>query len=57
MATSITPAEIEALLAPKSAPVLLDVRRQAAYEAAQDQIAGASWRDPSRVDSWATVLP
>jgi Fe-Mn family superoxide dismutase len=36
---------------------VLDVRRAGAFKAAPDVIAGASWRDPERVQEWAAALP
>jgi Fe-Mn family superoxide dismutase len=37
--------------------LLLDVRREAAFKAAQTRLPGAEWRDPALVDSWAANLP
>jgi Fe-Mn family superoxide dismutase len=37
--------------------MLLDVRREATYQAAPTRLAGAHWRDPARVDDWAADLP
>ena len=34
----------------------VDVRRKGAYDAAPDVIEGAVWRDPERVDEWASEL-
>jgi superoxide dismutase, Fe-Mn family len=34
----------------------IDVRRKGAYDAGPDTIAGAVWRDPERVDEWASEL-
>ena len=36
---------------------LLDVRRAAVFEQADALIEGAEWRDPARVESWASRLP
>jgi len=33
--------------------MLIDVRRKGAYDAGTHVIAGATWRDPERVDEWA----
>jgi len=37
--------------------LVLDVRRAGAFKAAPQVIAGASWRDPERVQDWAASLP
>ena len=34
----------------------IDVRRKGAYDAAPETIEGAVWRDPERVDEWASEL-
>jgi Fe-Mn family superoxide dismutase len=34
----------------------IDVRRKGAYDASPDKIDGAVWRDPERVDEWASEL-
>src|SRR6266851_430265 len=38
-------------------PLIIDVRREQAFRAATDMIAGALWRDPERVALWAGELP
>ena len=38
-------------------PLIIDVRRERAFRAATDMIAGALWRDPERVAEWAGELP
>lgn len=40
-----------------AAPLLIDVRREAAFRAAPDMAAGALRRDPETVESWAAELP
>lgn len=40
-----------------NAPLLIDVRREAAFRAAPDMVAGALRRDPANVDAWAGELP
>src|SRR5437660_483610 len=37
--------------------LIIDVRREQAFRAANDMIAGALWRDPERVAEWAGELP
>lgn len=54
---SISPeALIQARKGP-DAPVLIDVRREAAFRSAKDMAGGALRRDPAAVDSWAVELP
>src|SRR5437879_13522017 len=38
-------------------PLIIDVRREQAFRAANDMIEGALWRDPERVSEWAGELP
>ena len=54
MASAVSPQELRALL---QNVTLIDVRRRAVYEAAQDMAAGAVWRDPEAVEGWAGTLP
>ena len=37
--------------------VLVDVRRAGAYLTAKNVIAGATWRDPEKVEDWSNILP
>jgi Fe-Mn family superoxide dismutase len=37
--------------------MVLDVRRQGAFDLAESMIPGARWRDPAQVDAWASELP
>ena len=39
------------------APLIVDVRRQPAFDAAPNLIAGAIWRNPEAVADWAKYLP
>jgi len=39
------------------APLVIDVRKRPAFEAAPDMIAGALRRDPANVESWIPTLP
>jgi rhodanese-related sulfurtransferase len=45
------------LLGTARAPLMLDVRRRAAFEADPHLAAGATWRDPFAVAEWAKFLP
>ncbi len=38
-------------------PLIIDVRREQAFRAANGMIEGALWRDPERVTEWAGELP
>ena len=50
-------AELRSLIDSGSSPLIIDVRRRAAFSAAPDMIAGASWRDPEQIAAWAPELP
>ncbi|HVL58217.1 MAG TPA: chromate resistance protein ChrB domain-containing protein [Burkholderiaceae bacterium] len=54
---SVSPAELRAKLGTAAAPVLVDVRRSAAFDEDDTMIAGAMRRDPSEVDRWKAALP
>lgn len=51
-ALGVTTAEAEV-----AGAVFLDVRRDAVYQSAPTQLAGAQWHDPANVDAWAPTLP
>jgi rhodanese-related sulfurtransferase len=53
--TSIT--DLRATLARANAPLLVDVRRDPAFQAAGETIAGALRRDPASVADWMKTLP
>lgn len=55
--TALAPETLRDSLAAGRRPILLDVRRRAAFEAGSDMIAGAGWREPERIDDWAGALP
>ena len=57
MTHSIEIDELNKFLSTGDTVTLLDVRRRADYEAAPQKIAGAVWRDPEKIDLWATQLP
>ncbi|WP_249661352.1 rhodanese-like domain-containing protein [Variovorax sp. PCZ-1] len=52
---SIPPSDLLPLLGTAHAPVLLDVRRDAAFEASPQMIAGAQRCAPQNVASWAAA--
>ena len=56
-ARTLTAAELEQKLARKEPLTLLDVRRKADRDASGDAIPGAQWRDPERLQEWATQIP
>lgn len=57
MDACITPAALQSLFTGTHPPLLIDVRRDAAFRAAPDLLQGALRRDPSSVAHWADELP
>ena len=57
MERTIQPADLQEQLTSRTDLVLLDVRRKPDYDADQDKLPGAEWRDPDKVDEWSTTLP
>lgn len=55
--SAISPHQLLEARAGHTAPLLIDVRREAAFRAAPDLAAGALRRDPATVDAWAGQLP
>ena len=56
-ASFISAREVLSALQGGQPPLIIDVRREQAFRAATDMIAGALWRDPERVTEWAGELP
>ena len=56
-ASSISPDELYAGLGAAAAPILVDVRRQAAFAAAPTIIASAFHRPPDEIERWRADLP
>lgn len=54
---AISPQQLASLRSSSAAPLLIDVRREAAFKSAPDMAAGALRRDPATVASWAAELP
>jgi rhodanese-related sulfurtransferase len=54
--TAISPETLDALIGTEHCPVILDVRRRAAFDEAERAIATASWRDHRETDVWAEHL-
>jgi rhodanese-related sulfurtransferase len=53
----ISPSDLRAAAGAEHAPLVIDVRREAAFLAAPSMIAGALRRDPEAVARWAPELP
>lgn len=54
MQKTITP---EAFMAMAETVLLFDVRRKEIYEASNQIVAGAVWRDPADIEEWMVALP
>lgn len=57
MTSPISFSELQAAIRGRQPPLVIDVRKQPAFKAATDMIAGALRRDPETVTSWAKELP
>ena len=57
MTSAISFSELEAGIRNAQPPLVIDVRKRPAFDAATDMIAGALRRDPEKVSSWAAELP
>ena len=57
MERTIQPEDLKEKLASRKDLILLDVRRNADYDADQEKLPGAEWRDPDKVAEWSTALP
>ena len=53
----ISPQQLIKIRSSANAPLLIDVRREAAFKSAPDMAAGALRRDPATVEQWAGELP
>lgn len=56
MDRTLTPNELQSLLAAGTSITLLDVRRTVARDQDPVAIPGAEWRDPETLDTWAADL-
>jgi rhodanese-related sulfurtransferase len=54
---SISAAELRSRIGSSAPPIVIDVRRRAAFIASQEIVGGALRRDPDKVDAWAVSLP
>lgn len=57
MERTIKPEDLKEQLSVRKDLVLLDVRRKADYDADQEKLPGAEWRDPDKIDEWSASLP
>jgi rhodanese-related sulfurtransferase len=57
MENSLSALELRSRLEDDKPPIVIDVRRQAAFMASADMLRGALRRDPEQVDAWAKSLP
>ena len=57
MNPSLFPETLMSLLETPRPPVVVDVRKRSAFEAAPAMLPGAVWRDPHAVEQWAAELP
>ena len=57
MERTIRPEDLKEQLAARKDLILLDVRRRSDYDADQETLPGAEWRDPDKVDEWSKALP
>jgi hypothetical protein len=57
MNPSLLPEALMSLLKTPGRPVVVDVRKRPAFEAAPAMLPGAVWRDPHAVEQWAAKLP
>jgi len=55
--TAIAATELAERLGTPDAPLVIDVRRRAVFEADGQRIAGARWRDHRQAAAWAAELP
>jgi rhodanese-related sulfurtransferase len=55
--SSISVSELRSAVSDLNGPIVLDVRRAAAYRESGDTLAGALRRDPEAVESWLKTLP
>lgn len=57
MDASISPRDLQSAIRSGRAPLIIDVRGRPVFRTATEMIAGALWRDPALVSSWAPELP
>jgi hypothetical protein len=57
MGPSLFPETLRSLVKTPRPPVVVDVRKRPALEAAPSMLPGVVWRDPHAVEQWAAELP
>jgi Fe-Mn family superoxide dismutase len=57
MGSCLLPETLMSLLKTPRPPVVVDVRKRPAFEAAPSILPGVVWRDPHAVGQWAAELP
>jgi len=57
MSRTISPADLQQLMASRKSILVLDVRRRTDYEADAQKLPGAAWLDPEKLMQWSTALP
>ena len=57
MSRTISPADLQQLVASRKSILVLDVRRRSDYEADVQKIPAAAWLDPEKLPQWSTALP
>lgn len=57
LTSGISVSKLQSQLGSANAPLLIDVRRQAAFDADTQMIAGATWRDPFAIADWVKFMP
>jgi rhodanese-related sulfurtransferase len=57
MNPSLLPEALMSLMKTPRRPVVVDVRKRPAFEAAPAMLPGAVWRDPHAVERWAAKVP
>jgi rhodanese-related sulfurtransferase len=57
MSRTISPADLQQLMASRKSILVLDVRRRNDYEVDAQKLPGAAWLDPEKLAQWSTALP
>jgi rhodanese-related sulfurtransferase len=57
MPKRISPQQLNRLIGTADCPIIVDVRREAAFRAAPTRVAGAIWRDHLKAAEWGRDLP
>lgn len=54
---NISPKDLNSLIGTAACPIIIDVRKRPAFDAAKTMIAAATWRDHQHAAVWAADLP